>query len=184
VGELVDYCAEHRLRYTSVSSFLKDLDDVFLRNGPDSLLNVSQLDLSDSNLGMIRRLLYDDTAFKGYLSATKKESFEAYPNIGADWNSWLLVSVVRKYLGDFTVLEYQMTHNSVLIAVFLHPSIEIEGYEEFLRWVIKEEHARSAFRDLSDLRKWLVFEGLINAQLPGFLGAYVYRDNSGKVVVR
>jgi hypothetical protein len=184
VSEVVDYCAERRLRYTSVAGLLRDLDDVLLRSGPDSLINVSLLDLSDANLGMIRKLIYDDTAFKGYLSAAKKESFTAYPDIGVGWNGWLLVSVAKKFLSDFTVLEYQMTNGSVLNAVFLHPSVEFENYEEFMRWLIKEEHGRSAFRDLSDLRKWLVYEGLINAQLPGFLGGYVYRDSGGKVIVR
>jgi hypothetical protein len=133
---------------------------------------------------MIRKLLYDDTAFKGYLSASKKESFAAYPDIGAEWNGWLLVAVAKRFLSDFTVLEYQMTNGSVLNAVFLHPSVEFESYEEFLRWLVRKEHDRSAFHDLADLRKWLVFEGLINAQLPGFLGGYVYRDSKGKVVVR
>jgi hypothetical protein len=184
VSGLVGYCAEQRLRYTSVAGLLREIDDALLRTGPDSLINVSLLDLSDANLGMIRRLLYDDTALKGYLSATKKESFAAYPDIGAPWNGWTLVSVVKKYLPDFTVLEYQMTHIGVLNAVFLHPTLEFEVYEDFLRWVVKEEHGRSAFRDLAEIRKWLLFEGLINAQLPGFLGAYVYRDNNGKVIVR
>jgi hypothetical protein len=184
ISELVAFCADQRLRYTSVAGLLRDLDDVFLRSGADSLVNITRLNLSDANLGMIRRLLYDDTALKGYLSAAKKESFDAYPDMGAEWNGWLLLSIVKKYLPDFNVLEFQMTHNSVLNAVFLHPSIDVDGYEEFLRWVIKEEHGRNAFRDLAEIRKWLVFEGLINAQLPGFLSTYVYRDSGGKVIVR
>ena len=183
ISELVDYCAEHHLRYLSFEGLAKELDDIFLRKDVNSLINISLLDLSDEKLETIHKLLIDDITAKGFLSAAKIDTFIYYPDIGSSWNGWLAMSLVKKFFDDIPVLEYQTSNNETLNAIFLHPSFELESYEEFIKWLVKSEHVRSPFQDLDEIKNWLMDEGLINIKLPNFLDGYVYKDQYSKIIV-
>jgi len=183
IDELIDYCSENQLRYLNLSGLITELDDTFLRKDSDELVNLSFIDLSDEKLETIKKLLCEDIAAKGYLSVYKMDTFMYYPDIGVQWNGWIMRSIAKRFFDDITVLDFPKSNNRALNGVFVDSNLEFEDYETFLKWLIKSEHSRSPFYSMDEIENWLINEGIINTKLPNFLNNYVYAEEFGKIIV-
>ena len=183
IDELIDYCSENQLHCQSVSGLITELDDIFLRKASDELVNLSFIDLSDEKLKTIKKQLCEDISAKGYLSAQKMDTFMYYPDIGVQWNEWIMRSIAKRFFDDITVLDFQITNPRALKGIFVDSNLELKDYDTFLRWLIKSEHSRVPFFSIDEIEHWLIDEGVINKKLPSSLDNYVYAEEFGEMII-
>ena len=186
IDELIDYCNENHINVISWSSMVREIEDKFIRSDANELVNIEGLELDDVKIEQIRGNVQNDIDHTGYISVRKIESFTFYPNINIRWTSYLLKAIVQKYIDDIIVVEAQTSDIFFLNGIFVKQELDIENYEQFLRWAIKSEHARCQFSDFNEIKEWLLEEKLINQGMPKFIldNDYLYIDDYGKLVVQ
>lgn len=185
ISELMGFCKENHLIIISPTILLQQLDD-YIRIDADEITRVDEVEFDDTKIQQICDTIENDVKIKGYLSAKSIDSFLYYPDINIKWNGFLLSSIVKKFSDTITVTEFYSSDIYVLNSIFIDAELEIDNYEDFLRWIIKSEHSRSPFTDINELKEWLTCEGLINVKLPKFITdtQYVYQDEYGKLIVQ
>gem|GEM_PF-3174314 len=184
--ELIDYCNKNHINVFSWSNMIREIEDEFIRNDANELVSIEILDIDDGKIKTIKDSVLNAISHTGYISVRNIESFIFYPDINIRWTGYLLKAIVQKYIDDIIVVEAQTSDIFFLNGIFVKQELDIENYEQLLRWVIKSEHARCQFKDRNEIKEWLLEEKLINQVMPKFMldNDYLYIDEYGKVVVQ
>lgn len=186
IDEIISFCDEQHLRFLSWASLLQQLSDEFIRKDENELISVEKILLDDIKIQQLGETIESDISTNGYLSAKNIDSFLYYPDIGVQWNGFLLSSIIKGFVDTVHILYIPTTDTYALNSVFIDGDLDIDSYEDFLKWLIKSEHTKSPFSSLQELKEWLSDEGVINVDLPKFITEtqFVYQDEYGKIVVQ
>lgn len=82
---------------TTADLIFYELEKDYIRISEDDYLLESEFNISESNLALISEVVKAELAEEGYLTMIGYSSFEQYPCIGYEWNSFLLVTIIKKY---------------------------------------------------------------------------------------
>ncbi|MDR2494695.1 MAG: HAD-IA family hydrolase, partial [Spirochaetaceae bacterium] len=137
IPDMVALCHVHRLYFFSIRILIKELDDEFLRIDARTLARVSA-PLSEGDVARIAENLREEIRPRGYRVAAKAEDYRNYPDIGFDWNPFLLRSVAEKYLCDTVgVVDIYTTDTYAMNSIFVDSFLEITCYDDLVRRVLK-----------------------------------------------
>ncbi|MDR0561776.1 MAG: HAD-IA family hydrolase [Spirochaetaceae bacterium] len=186
IPELVELCTNQQLYFSSIRTLVRDMKDIFLRIDAKTLVQIDA-ELGEDTIVAIANNIIDRMASPGYVAASKITDYGAYPNIGFDWNVFLLRSVVEKYLtGTIDIVDIYSTDTYTMNSIFVDPVLEPENHEALIRIVLKAEHSRKPFATVTGAIDWLQDQGLLLVNPPKFLqdGSIIQTDNQGNIVIR
>lgn len=185
ISELIEFCEENHLRFLSWTTLVYNLSNEFIRADADICFNIKQLDIDKEKIDTIKNILIDTIFQKGYVSIRKIKDYMLFPKVGIEWNGYALESIVEKYIPEIIVLQIPTSDTFLLSSVLLCDNCNFDSYEEFLRAVIKSEHASASFRDVNEVKQWLQDEEIINHNIPKFMfdKSYLFVDEFGKIIV-
>lgn len=185
ISDLMDLCNDHQLRFLSIRTLIRNLNDEFLRTDTETLTR-SNIELDEDAVAEIANLIMERLDAKGYFLASKIDNYIFYPDIGFEWNAFLLRSIVEKYMNDsIGIIDIPMIDTYVMNSIFVDPALDIESYESLLRSILKTEHNNDPFWAISDAINWLQQEGLFLRDPPKCLldGSIIFVDEYGKLIV-
>ena len=186
ISEIISYCNENHINFISVTDMINGIGDKFIRSDANEMRNLENLEIDDYKLKQIKSILINGISYTGYLSVRKIEDFIFYPDVNIKWTGFLLKAIIEQYIDDIAIIEAQTSDIFYLNGIFINPDLNIETYEDFLRWAINTEHSRSSFKSIDEIKSWLIDEGLINQVIPKsmFDRGYLFIDEYGKVIVQ
>lgn len=185
VSEVISICEDNLYQFSSWINMLKQLSDDYIRVDSNLLVIASELVITAEDIDMIKEILLSDIEVKGYISPLKIDNFIFYPDVGIKWTPFLLRSIVQKNIDEILIVEMGTSDTYFLGSLFVSSSMDIDDYDELLRMLILSENSRESFKNLNDIKSWLLEEGLINNEIPKslFTKNYLYIDEYGKVIV-
>ena len=179
ISELSSICSENHLPFKTMDITIDKLNDQFIRVDVDTIVTLDYLNLSDEKLEIIGTFVSESVSPKGYAAVNKIDDYTFYPNVGFEWNPFLLRGIVKKFLSDtIQVFEIPNSRISRMGSIFVSRDMDVGSYDEFLRAALKFEHNRKKFSSIEEAANWLKKEGLIINSLPQSLleNNFVYID--------
>jgi hypothetical protein len=166
ISDLIDLCNDHKLRYLTLRTLITNLNDEFLRTDAETLTR-NYIEFDDDDIAEIAGLMMARIIVKGYLVATKMQNYNNYPDIGYEWNPFLLRSIVEKYMSDsIGIINIPTTANHVMNSIFVDPVLDIETYGSLIRFVLNAEHNNEPTWTKVCAINWLKKEGFILGDPP------------------
>ncbi|MDR0568076.1 MAG: HAD-IA family hydrolase [Spirochaetaceae bacterium] len=185
IPELVELCAGQQLYFSSIRTLVRDMKDIFLRIDAKTLTQ-TDAGLSKDTVIAIANNITDQMYPPGYVAVSKITDYTAYPNIGYPWNTFLLRSVVEKYLpGIVDIVDIYSTDTYTMNSIFVDPIVEPENHEALIRIILKAEHSKKPFETIESAVAWLQDQGLLLVNPPRFLqdGSVIRLDGNGTLVI-
>lgn len=162
-----------RMMWTDVSAsnaFYR-IENDYIRISDDAYVKKNKLDIDSSLLpeirGIIEKLFEDE-----YLAICNIDDYEQFPNIGYDWNGYLLESIIKNYFKDIKLIIPEYKDRRYQKTIILSDKIDVNSYPELVAYVVKKAGYKSmnegAFLSL------LVINGLAYKVIPKEIGNSKY----------
>jgi putative hydrolase of the HAD superfamily len=166
IPDMVALCHTHRLYFFSIRILVKELGDEFFRIDAETLSRITA-ELSEGAAAQIENIIREGFERRGYLAAAKIQDYRPYPDIGFEWNPFMLRSVVEKYLrGTVRVIDIYTTDTYAMNSIFVDPFLEVTGYEDLVCRILRKRHRENPFSTRLEAFEWLKEEGLLLGNPP------------------
>jgi len=184
ISDLKDYIEDMRAGNFSVSVLLDDISDEFIRVDSDLLYRKDRLNLSADIIENIEEITLALISSTGYFSVKKPLDFLFYSDVGVKWTPFLLVSVV-KYFGKRLKIINTATDYRYLNEVIVDSSLNVDDYDELLRYALKQEVKYASFKDIEEIRRYLLDQDLIANNIPQsiFDKGYIVEEEYGGIKI-
>lgn len=183
---------EGRLKYTDYQQFVsmmkwsmgttyavfKDLEKELLRISENEYIVKEKFNINKESLDEIIKVLNDELEKNEFISISKFKDFIKLPDIDFKWNSFLLASIVDKYLSaDLKIIVPTVEDRRYVKEIIVRPDFDSDTYEEFIIAIIKKYALNGS--TLYHLESRLSSLGLIGRYLPKELynSKYIYVEN-------
>jgi hypothetical protein len=186
IQELIELCEEHHLKYFSLRGLIKNLNDDFLRVDSETLVRMNE-EIDENIIVETAKLLLEKIESYGFIAASKMDDYVSFPKIDFEWNSFLLRSIVEKYMDDMIgIIDIPTTDIYVMNSIFIDPQTETDGYESLLRNILADENNNRSFEAGGEIIDWLKEQGLIIGSVPKCLldESILPKDKYGKLAVK
>lgn len=207
IPDLIAICDENRLEYQSSTQLLSAMQDDFYRVDEETLVRAEKMSIDENILIMIKNILSDTLKSQGFITFNAIDNFIFYPDIGYQWTSYLLQSIINKHLNtDFYVLdnpEINKPHSDIVVDA----SLGLGKYEDVVMFALRKEHQREPFNNLVSIIQWLIEKSLVKRKainnyritylhgsaenklntsfIPKFLSddSFIFTDDYGKLII-
>lgn len=185
ISHLLEYCKDNHLHFLSYAGLIRSLSDEYIRVDCDLCINIEEINIDDNNIAAIEKVVIDLIKPRGYKSIKNITDFMFFPDIGIAWTGFLLESIINSLFDSIRIIEIPTSNSYILSSIIVASELNVNSYEEFIRYVIKNEHNNMPFRSIEEIETWLKKEGLINSVLPKIITdeGYVSVDEYGKVII-
>lgn len=153
-------CEENHIHFPSFATVLNWLRDDYIRIDEFNLAKIGLLQFNDEAREQIQTLLTDSVRIKGY-TVINNIDLIFYPEIGFRWTPYLLRSVIETFFTEEFVVVNNPTIRDPGYDLVVDPKLELDNFEDLVRYIVRSEHHRYPFSDFSSVIKWLVDEKLL-----------------------
>jgi len=184
ISDFKDYIESIKAGNFSVSVLLDNISDEFIRVDSDLLFRKDRLNLSEDMIESIEEITLALIGSTGYLSVKKPLEFLFYPNVGVKWTPFLLVSIVKYFCKHLKIIN-TATDYRYLNEVIVDSSLSINDYDELLRYAIKQEAKYTSFKNIEEIRRFLLDQDLIANNIPQSLfdNGYIADEEYGGIKI-
>ena len=184
ITELKNFIDSNHIKITNFSALIDRLGDKFIRADLDFLIARDKLNLSDNMVNRIEETLLAIMGIKGYISVRLLDDFLFFPSIEVKWTPFLLVSVVKYFCKRVKPINIA-TDYRYLNEIIVDSSLNINGYDELLHYVLKQEVKYTSFRNVDEIKRFLLDQGLIVKNIPSsiFDKGYITEEEYGGIKI-
>lgn len=143
---------------------LNELNSNFVRLSKDNYIEEKQLIINEKDLNRIEQLVEDNLNITGFYSLDSIHDFENYPEIEFEWNTFLLESVITKYLNKYRVVAPTIKDRRYQRNIIVKKSLGIKNFEELIVYVMKKD-GRERYTE-SELYNLLSRNDLVSGLFP------------------
>lgn len=154
-------CDQELISYYSTNELCFMLEDYFLRVNEHDLISCDTLDLTESNIQEMLSVFDKLVDANGWIAFSTINDFMSFPNIGVQWNSFLLKSIIHKYSGKYKFIDIPTTQYWIMNTICVPEDNDADSYESFLHKVLLKEQDSRPFESVDEFTAWLNSEGLI-----------------------
>jgi predicted transcriptional regulator len=186
IPELLELCEEYHLRYSSIRSLIRNLNNEFLRINRETLVRIDD-EIDEHSITEIGRLLLEKIDDHGFFVASNIDDYTFFPKIDFEWNPFLLRSIVEKYMGDMIgIIDIPTTDIYLINSVFIDGQMKIDSYESLLRNIVTTENNNEPFKTRDEVIHWLKEQGLIIGNIPRCLlnESILVHDEYGNLIIK
>ena len=180
IEELVDICDENSIHYVSVNYLVQSIAPEYIRVGASTLMKKELTGVTneviDSTVETIQEMIDNDD----YIASSKINDFLWFPQIEADWNEFLLESIIT-ISKKISIIYRSGNQGGHANAIYVSEAYKDDNFESFLIKILDKEVRKGSFTSKVDMADWLKEEGLIIKKLPNFLEStkYFYVNETG-----
>jgi hypothetical protein len=185
ISDFKDYIKSMSTGNISVSSkLLDDISDEFIRVDSDLLFKKDRLNLSKEIIESIEETTLALIGSTGYLVVKKMLDYMFYPDIGVKWTPFLLVSVVKYFCKRVKIINIATSYR-YLNEIIVDSSLNINDYDELLHYVLKQEVKYTSFKNVDEIKRFLLDQGLIVKNIPSSLfdKGYIKEEEYGGIKI-
>lgn len=145
-------------------SVFTELTRKMMRTSIDDYIDMNTFEISDSSLKMISEqlaFLVDNT---GYYAINSIFSFNAFPYINYEWNTFLLEAIIDNYDTGCKIINQQVKDRRTQRGIIINASSPIETFEDLIMTIIKREGISSLSE--VEMQNYLKNKGLILNIIP------------------
>lgn len=166
IEDLVAICEENKISFQSINNTVSLLSDTFIRTESNLLVSIEDVELDDDDVATILEQVHSIVKGKGYLSLKNLKDYIWFPNIGYEWNPFLLRSILQKYDDEIVMVDYPCYDSYIMATILIDSSFKTDDYFEFVKIITDREESTEPFNTLEEYANWLREEGLIGGEIP------------------
>ena len=180
IDDLIDICNENQIRYIAASNMCQSLAPVFFRISDSTIMRREFTGISDEVIDEAVKMVAEMLETNDYVVGARVDDFLWFPQIGVDWNEFLLESLIAysKKINIVWLTGDSLKHPN---AIYVSDRFKNDSLESFLVKILSDEVKKGSFPSKQVMREWLLEKGLIEGKLPNFLtgNKYFYVNQTG-----
>lgn len=169
IEELMTICEEHKINFLSMNGLISNISDGYIRISKTELMSCDCFDITDTEISQIKKQLSGTIYAKGYVSLLEPIDYMFFPDIGVQWNAFLLRSILQKFDDEFVLIDIPSTDGYNMTTIVVNPTLKLETYEQLMEFLTIKENKLNTFSDASELEDWYRTEGLIITDIPSVI---------------
>lgn len=169
ISELKEFCDKMQIKIMTIESLIEGLRDKFIRVEADLCMRKNAVGLTEDVIDMIDDVTESLMMNNKYISLKRVNDFFYYPDIGVEWNQFLLESIINEYSKRFKIIELDYRDYRYVSGIIVDRGSDINTYEEILRYALMQESGNTPFKSMEEVEKWLKEHELIVKSMPQML---------------
>lgn len=148
---------------STYNAFLKISDDYY-RINDDCFLLKEKLNIKSDIVSQVKVILLKELVTKDYISLLTFDDFSDYPEMDYEWNTFILESIVRKYIPELQIVSQENKDKRYHRSFIVKTATQINSYAELVARLLK----KNGYTILSEgkLLSFLVVNDLTYAKIP------------------
>lgn len=133
--DVLDEIDEQGIRVMSFNDFLVTINNDYFRVDFNTLVRSSKINVNDYQIEDIERYLLKLMGDKGYISYLNVNDFSFLPNIGTNYNHWILSSIIRKYSSKIRIV---LISNNYKMAnpIYVRNDINVDNLDDLINTIV------------------------------------------------
>jgi len=151
----------------------------------DEYILKDNLKINDETIEEIRNKVDKKFKDKKYLSLLGFMDFGDFPDIGFEWNPYLLKSVIIKYIKDYRAIEKGLKNQRCSYMTLVKNNSCIKNIVDLILFILKEEYKDKENMTITKITNYLQIENIIYKSLPNefYESPLVEVDKFGRVKI-
>ena len=132
VDNLVLFAKEMGIVVPSILRLIKSLENIAILKNKNEFVLIEDIDIALSDISSVKVAIRKELLGKKCCAIRDLECIPNFPNIGIDWNEWLIYSVISKWIPDLSIdtTSNQFKHAIPIIAL---PGVNKSYYIDDIR---------------------------------------------------
>ena len=145
--KLVEIANEHMWSTSAIGMVSKAFDDDYVRINEDDYKLKSEFVVAQPSLERVKDILCGLIGSMGHTAFFAINDYRNFPDIGYEWNEYILQTILRKYDLGFKILEPMMTDRRYLRGIIVPTSISQNDYASYVASVMEGKGVSSISQD-------------------------------------
>lgn len=150
----------------SISGFFYKVSKNLLQISIDEYILKSNIKINDNLIEEIRNIVDKKFKEKEYLSLIGFVDFRDFPDIGFEWNPYLLKSIIINYIKDYRVIEKGLKNKKCSYMTLVKDNSCIKNIVDLILFILKEEYREKENMTITKITNYLQIEDIIYKSLP------------------
>lgn len=127
-----DFIEKVELQNSTMYSIMPILNDNYYKLSEVEFILKESFSISDDSLHRISMLVKSYTDRTGYYAIASIRDFDAYPDIGYEWNPFLLETIISKYFDEYKVLSPVVKDRRYQRGIIVKANLGLNSYDELV----------------------------------------------------
>ena len=169
----------------SISGIFYKTSDDLLQISIDEYILKDNMKINDKLIEEIRNTVDKKFEDKEYLSLMGFINFKDFPDIGLEWNPYLLKSIIINYIKDYRVIEKGSKDKRYSHIILVKDKSHIRNIVDLILFILKEEYKDRENMTIVKIENYLQIENIIHKSLPNefYESPLVEVDKFGRVKI-
>ena len=169
----------------SISGFFYKVSKNLLQISIDEYILKDNIKINDKLFEEIRNTVDKKFKDKEYLSLMGFINFKDFPDIGLEWNPYLLKSIIINYIKDYRVIEKGSKDKRYSHIILVKDKSYIRNIVDLILFIIENEYRDKENMTIAKIENYLQLENIIHKSLPNefYESTLVEVDKLGRVKI-
>lgn len=148
---------------SSISSTFNEIVEGCIKVDADTFVREKVINISDDNLDLIRKII-ESNLKDGVCPIASFKDWESLPNIGYEWNVFLLKDIVSKYIDTLHIVEQRIIDRRYEKGIIVGNELSIHDFVDAIIYMMKDRGVYEMSEDC--MYKFLKDSGVIIKMIP------------------
>lgn len=176
-SKLVEIASEHMWSSSAIGMVSRAFEEEYVRINEDDYKLKSQFVVPQESLNKLEDIICNHMNAMGHIAFFAITDYKDFPDIGYEWNEFILETILRTYDLGVKILEPVMTDRRYLRGIIVPASIVQNDFVSYVAYVMKSKGINIISRD-----KFVIFLRNNNLLLTANIPQDFYMDGAVKYV--
>lgn len=149
---------------TTADLIFYELEKEYIRISEDIYIKAEELFVEESALHVVKKWVEEKLSQEGYLSMIGYEDFDDLPHVNYEWNSFLLVSIIRQYKLGYKLISPTIKDRRYNKEIVVRVDSPFKSLDDVVEYTLKKNGI--SYIDESNLLSFLVVHHLVSKVIP------------------
>lgn len=149
---------------TTADLIFYELEKEYIRISEDMYIKAEEFLVEESAFPAIKTWIEEKLSQEGYLSMIGYDDFDGLPEVNYEWNSFLLVSIIRQYKLGYKLISPAIKDRRYNKEIVVRADLPVEALDDVVEYMLKKNGI--SYIDESNLLSFLVVHRLVSKVIP------------------
>lgn len=164
--EFRDYFNKFKFNESTIYDAFKRVSDDLMQISKTEYILKENFDIDDEKIKRIEECIYSKLNDNEYIPMLSIMDFSGYPDVGYEWNPYLLEGIIKRYIKDLRLIEKDFKDRRYRCSTVVRKDSSIKNMTDLIIYVIQNEYMDKENMTLYRIQDFLITKYIILKTIP------------------
>ncbi len=164
--EFRDYFNKFKFTESTIYDAFRRVSDDLMQISKTEYILKENFNIDDEKIKRIEECIYSELNDNEYIPMLSVMDFSNYPDVGYEWNPYLLEGIIKRYIKDLRLIEKDFKDRRYRCSTIVRKDSSIKNMTDLIIYVIQNEYMDKENMTLYRIQDFLITKYIILKTIP------------------